>query len=119
MRVAPLLGIVAVATLLAGCANEDRDARDTREPDAVGTVVSVEPEAGVIAVEFAPDPGYEYFAGTVFRFAEGGALESPTGEAMTGPDLSVGDHLEVWVESCGESLPVQCPDPLGRLVAAP
>lgn len=81
--------------------------------------MSVEPAEGGFGVEFAPDPGYEYFDGTVFEFAEGGALESESGEALGASDLAVGDHLAVWVEECAESFPVRCRDPLGRLAPAP
>lgn len=116
MRTARLAGIVAAATVLAACASAADDARDEREPDAIGTVVSVEPAAGGFGVEFAPDAGYEYFDGATFVFAEGGALKSASGEALTAADLAVGDRLEVWVEACAESFPVQCADPLGRLV---
>ncbi|MDN4482588.1 hypothetical protein [Demequina lignilytica] len=116
MRTVSLAGAVALAAMLCACSASETDVRDTREPDAVGTVVSVEAGAGTFDVEFAPDAGYEYFDGTTFAFAEGGALESATGEALTASDLAVGDHLEVWVESCAESFPVQCPDPVGRLV---
>ena len=116
MRLPTLIGIVAVATAVSACGGGDQDVRETRAADAVGTVVSVEAGSSSFSVEFAPDPGYEYFAGTVFQFTEGGALESAAGDALVASDLAVGDHLEVWVGQCAESFPVQCPDPLGRLV---
>ncbi|WP_062524781.1 hypothetical protein [Demequina rhizosphaerae] len=120
MRIRP--AVVAVPTVvlaLALAACEPRggdDVRDSRDPDAVGTVTRVEDAADVIAVGFAPDPGYEYFEGTTFDFAEQGGLEGPDGEALTGSDVAVGDRLEVWVEACAESFPVQCPDPVGRVL---
>ena len=114
-----LIGIVALAAALSACSGGEQDERDVRDPDAIGTVVSIEAGAGSFGVAFAPDPGYEYFDGTVFEFAEGGALQSATGEALTASDLAVGDHLAVWVDACAESFPVRCPDPLGRMVAAP
>ncbi|WP_062467096.1 hypothetical protein [Demequina maris] len=116
MRTRIPVAAVALALVLAACEPRGADVRDARDADAVGTVTSVDDSAGVIAVGFAPDPGYEYFEGTVFDFAAQGGLEGPDGEAVTGSDLSVGDRIEVWVEACAESFPVQCPDPVGRVL---
>ncbi|MDN4474866.1 hypothetical protein QQX09_03230 [Demequina sp. SYSU T00192] len=117
MRIRPVVAAASLALALAACeARGGDDVRDSRAPDAVGTVTSVEDATGVIAVGFAPDPGDEYFEGTVFEFAEQGGLEGPGGEALGGSDVSVGDRLEVWVEECAESFPVQCSDPVGRLL---
>ncbi|WP_156155895.1 hypothetical protein [Demequina phytophila] len=111
------VAVVAIALALAACAPRGGgDARDDRDPDAIGTVISVDDATGVIAVGFAPDPGYEYFEGTTFEFAEQGAIERPDGEAAVASDLDVGTRLEVWVEACAESFPVQCADPLARIL---
>ncbi|WP_296666937.1 hypothetical protein [Demequina sp.] len=121
MRVSTSIAAVAVtaalAMSLAACApRAGDDVRDTRDPDAVGTVTSVQDATDTVAVTFAPDPGYEYFDGTTFVFGVGGDLESADGEALGAADVAVGDRLEVWVEACAESFPVQCADPVGRLL---
>ncbi|MFP5359493.1 MAG: hypothetical protein ACLGHM_03240 [Actinomycetes bacterium] len=113
---AALILASGLATGVAACGDAAGDPRDAREPDAVGTVVSVETLGDAISVAFAPDPGYEYFEGTTFAFAEGGALERPDGEPAAASDVAVGERLEVWVDACAESFPVQCADPYGRLL---
>ncbi|WP_062302647.1 hypothetical protein [Demequina subtropica] len=114
-----ILTSVAAAVLVLGlvaCESRGDDVRDARDADAVGTVTSVDGAGDVIAVGFAPEPGYEYFEGTTFQFEREGALETASGEAATLEDVAVGDRIEVWVEACAESFPVQCGDPIGRIV---
>ena len=107
---------VFLASALAGCAAGSDDPRGSRDPDAVGTVAAVDTSGGGVSVGFIPDPGYEYFAGTIFAFDADGDLESASGEAAGPGDVAVGDRIEVWVEACAESFPVQCADPVGRLL---
>lgn len=118
MRVAPTstaaVAAAVAAVVLAACGGAG-DVRSSRSPDAVGTVTSVAAEGEAVLVGFAPDPGYEYFEGTTFAFAERGALQTAEGTPATVGDVAVGDRLDVWVEACAESFPVQCPEPLGRL----
>ncbi|SEJ21729.1 hypothetical protein [Demequina mangrovi] len=115
MRIVSGLATALLALSLAACESRGDDVREAREADAIGTVTSVEGDGDTVALGFAPDPGYEYFEGTVFEFADHGTLATADGEAATAADVAVGDHLEVWVEMCAESFPVQCPDPIGRL----
>ena len=110
-----LAAVAALALSLAACESRGSDVRDTREPDAVGAVSEVVESTDAVVVVFSPDPGYEYFAGTTFEF-EDGDLESADGEVLGPGDVAVGDRLEVWVDLCAESFPVQCPDPIGRLL---
>ncbi|WP_062463592.1 hypothetical protein [Demequina soli] len=115
MRIVPVLAVAVVAAA-AACAPHGDDARDQREPDVIGTVTSVDDSGGAIAVGFAPDPGGEYFDGTTFEFARDGGLEDAQRGTAAASDVAVGDRLAVWVETCAESFPVQCPGPLGRLL---
>lgn len=78
-----------------------------RAPDAQGTVVSVEPGIDSVLVGFEPDPGFEYFEGTVFDL---GVYYAVGGEGVDFEpwDLQEGDRIWVWVGDCAESFPVQC-----------
>ncbi|WP_062386444.1 hypothetical protein [Demequina iriomotensis] len=117
MRIVTAAAVAALAVGLVACEARGDDVRDAREADAVGTVTSVSGAGDVMVVGFAPDPGDEYFEGTSFEFVERGALETAAGEPATAADVAVGDRLEVWVDACAESFPVQCPDPVGRLLS--
>lgn len=112
-----LLLALAAIVVLAGCGGpETQDPRTTREADAVGAVVSIATTGGGLQVTFSPDPGYEYFDGTVFDFEKSGDLLTASGEPAGAADLEVGDSIEVWVEACAESFPVQCGAPVGRIL---
>ncbi len=109
-------GVLVAALVLAACGTRAEDVRDAREADAVGTVAGVERVTDGMRIAFAPDAGYEYFEGTTFEFDSAGDLETADGDAAGPADVAVGDRIEVWVDACAESYPVQCPDPVGRLL---
>jgi len=98
-----------------GQSSESGDVRESAPADAVGVVTSVATDGSVVDVGFASDDGYEYFDGTVFELETTGGLQDPDGIAADPHNLAVGDHIEVWVQSCEESLPVKCPDPVARI----
>lgn len=79
-----------------------------REPDAVGVVASVAFGEDSVQVEFTPDAGYEYFAGTTFDLPFSAAFGIDGEEALVLGDLQAGDRINVWTSSCAESMPVQC-----------
>lgn len=119
-RAAWALAIVPCLVLVTACMGQSGgsdDVRSQQPPDAVGVVTSVVKRSTSVAVGFAPDEGYEYFDGTTFELATTGGLEDPDGLAADPNNLAVGDHLEVWVDSCAESMPVQCSDPVARVAA--
>lgn len=110
--------IIPVLALLVACAAQSGSGDDVRSQhpaDAVGVVTSVAKDAGVVAVGFAADEGYEYFDGTTFSLSTSGGLEDLAGIAADPNNLAVGDHIEVWVDECAESQPVQCAHPLARI----
>ncbi|WP_062212914.1 hypothetical protein [Demequina oxidasica] len=112
------LTLIPACVLVAACAGEAGGSNDIRhqEPaDAVGVVTSVSKDASTVSVGFAADKGYEYFDGTTFDLATAGGLEDPDGLAADPNNLAVGDHIEVWVNECAESQPVQCADPIARI----
>ncbi len=79
-----------------------------RAPEAVGAVIGVTMGEDSVQVQFAPDAGYEYYAGTTFDipFSAVAAIDGET--AVVLGDLVVGDRLNVWTDACRESYPVQC-----------
>lgn len=92
---------VATVTMLAACGSPLPDT----DPAAVGRADAVATEGDEVAVEFVPDPGYEYFEGTTFvidgEVPVGGAVDDAT-------QIESGDRLHVWTDVCAESFPVQC-----------
>jgi len=110
--------VLAIAVLASACAGESggsEEARSLEPADAVGVVTSVSKDGATVAVGFAADEGYEYFDGTTFNIATSGGLQDADGLAADPNNLSVGDHIEVWVNACAESYPVQCSEPLARI----
>jgi hypothetical protein len=79
-----------------------------RAPEAVGSVVGITFGEDSVQVQFAPDPGYEYFEGTTFDipFSAVAAIDGET--AVVLGDLVAGDRINVWTGACRESFPVQC-----------
>jgi hypothetical protein len=112
-------GAAVAAMLLAACASPTDSADNPRvgPADAVGTVTAVTVGDGAVAVGFDPDAGYEYFEGTTFNVAVDGGLQNPDGTGQNPANLTVGDRIEVWVDACDESFPVQCGNPAARLLA--
>ncbi|WP_061962740.1 hypothetical protein [Demequina aurantiaca] len=112
------LTIVPGLVLIAACAGQSSgsdDIRSQQPADAVGVVTSVSKDATTVAVGFSADKGYEYFDGATFDLPTAGGLEDPDGLAADPNNLAVGDHIEVWVNECAESQPVQCADPVARI----
>ena len=94
---------LGLAVGLAACA--DGDSTHDRAPDAVGSATAVASAGAATRIEFAPDPGYEYFEGTTFVLDEDVTV---TGAATDASAIEDGDRLEVWTGACAESFPVQC-----------
>jgi len=80
----------------------------SREPEAVGSVISMTFGEDSVQVEFAPDEGYEYFEGTTFDipFSAAATIDGETPVVLG--DLETGDRINVWTGPCAESMPVQC-----------
>ncbi|MBC7297620.1 MAG: hypothetical protein H5T82_01850 [Demequina sp.] len=58
-------------------------------------------------MQFAPDPGYEHYAGTTFDIPFwAAAIDGET--AVVLGDLVAGDRINAWTGACRESYPVQC-----------
>lgn len=89
-------------------APDGSDVAKRRAPDAVGTVISMTFGEDSVQVEFAPEPGYEYFEGTTFDipFSAAAAIDGETPVVLG--DLESGDRINVWTGACAESMPVQC-----------
>ncbi len=79
-----------------------------RAPEAVGSVIGITFGEDSVQVQFEPDPGYEYYAGTTFDipFSAATAIDGET--AVVLGDLVAGDRINVWTGACRESYPVQC-----------
>ena len=79
-----------------------------RAPDATGTIETLYVGDAPVSIGFRPDAGFEYFAGTTFQVPVGAFPHGEDGVTLAASDLSVGDHINVWVGACRESMPVQC-----------
>ena len=79
-----------------------------RAPDATGTIETLYVGDAPVSIGFRPDAGFEYFAGTTFHVPIGAFPHGEDGVTLAASDLGVGDHINVWVGLCRESLPVQC-----------
>lgn len=114
------LAVIPCLVVVVACGSQGDDAGDVREStaaDAVGVVTSVDKDAAVVSVGFAPDAGYEYFEGTTFDLATSGGLQDPDGLAADPNNLAVGDRIAVWAGMCQESFPVKCPDAVARIAS--
>lgn len=79
-----------------------------RAPEAVGSVIGVTFGEDSVQVQFEPDPGYEYYAGTTFDIPFWAATAIDGETAVVLGDLVAGDRINVWTGACRESYPVQC-----------
>ncbi len=116
-----ILALIA-ATSLGGCAVErvssgetdpvvtEQPAGKVRAPEAVGTITAVHltDPGGPVSVAFTPDAGYEYYAGTTFQVSPSMLPNGEDGVTMNMSDLVAGAHINVWVDACRESSPVDC-----------
>ncbi len=84
------------------------EAAKRRAPEAVGAVIGVTMGEDSVQVQFAPDAGYEYYAGTTFDIPFSAVVAIDGETAVVLGDLVVGDRLNVWTGACRESDPVQC-----------
>jgi hypothetical protein len=117
-RLALALTVLALSAPLGGCAASGPDATDgvvdpapvgkVRAPDATGTIDALGDADGLVSIAFVPDAGFEYFEGTTFQVPADAFPHGEDGVSLAPDDLSVGDHINVWVGACAESFPVQC-----------
>ncbi len=102
-RTAALAALVGAFLLLTAC-----KPAGLGEPSAVGTVAAVDISVDTVSLSFVPDPGYEYFVGTIFSLEPGTDVRDSGWDPLDPTSIQAGATVEVWTAECAESLPVQC-----------
>jgi hypothetical protein len=121
-RVALVATTLALSAILSGCgfssfthseASSSASvstvpAGKVRAPDATGTIEVLAASDGAVSITFAPDAGFEYFAGATLSVPPSAFPHGEDGVTLAPSDLSVGERINVWVGLCRETMPVQC-----------
>lgn len=120
-HVRPALFAAALAVALSACA--EAASLPERPPDASGTIADLMPRAGDVdqAIVEPQDNGAQHYTFTLSDTAEGdyyydaqmgvGAdtmLMDNDGRLLSRSALLDGLAVDVWVDACAESYPVQC-----------
>lgn len=102
-RTAALASLLLAFVVLAGCKPVGLG-----DPSAVGVVAAVDVSVDTVGLSFVPDPGYEYFSGTIFFLEPGTDVRDSGWDPLDPTEIAAGATIEVWTAECAESFPVQC-----------